>query len=84
MISMIYSVYDDAAKAFLPPFFVRSKGEAVRSFSSAVGQSDHQFSKFKSDYTLFELGSYDDVTGLITPFSVVSRVMSAIEVGDVT
>lgn len=60
MFYTVCSVYDDAAKAFLPPFFVQSRGIAVRSFTDAVNSRDHQFSMHPADYTLFVLGQYDD------------------------
>lgn len=60
MINQMYTVYDSKVEAYLPPFFVRSRGEAIRNFETAVNQVDHQFCKFSADYTLFYIGDYDD------------------------
>lgn len=62
----IFTVYDSKAEAYLQPFFSPAVGLAVRSFSDAVNTKDHQFSKHAADYTLFEIGAYDDVTCTIT------------------
>lgn len=62
----VYSVHDQKAEAFLQPFFVQSRGLAVRSFSDAVNDEKHHFNKHLEDYILFELGEYDDATGLFT------------------
>lgn len=75
----VYSVFDAAVKAYLPPFYVRAKGEAIRSFASAVNSSESAISKHKGDYTLFLIGEYDDSTGLLTPCNP-DRVIGAIEV----
>jgi hypothetical protein len=75
----VYSVFDKATGAFLPPFFVRSKGEAIRSFSEACSNDGHQFAKHMLDYTLFDLGSFDDNSGVIAGTEPV-RVISALEV----
>lgn len=60
MIVKMYSVYDSKAEAFLPPFFMLSRGSAIRDFSDAVNDASHVFFKHREDYTLFELGSFDD------------------------
>jgi len=79
MILGVFSVFDNAAKAYLPPMFFRAKGEAVRAFMDAVATTDHQFSKHASDYTLFELGEWDDSNAEFNAFVVPTRVMSAYE-----
>lgn len=73
-----FSVRDNAVEAFLPVFFARSKGEAVRSFVSACDTPDHQFAKNAGDFTLFGVGSFDDSSGMLSPMEP-SRIMSALE-----
>lgn len=60
MIQQLYSVYDEKALAFLPPFFVPTHGIALRAFKDCVNSKDHQFGKHPADYTLFYLGDWDD------------------------
>lgn len=79
MILEMYSVYDSAVQAYMTPFFVRSKGEAIRSFSEAVNDEKHQFSKHASDYSLFALGAYDDNSGSVEGLKVPVRVITALE-----
>lgn len=55
----IYTVYDQKAESFLPPFFVPTRGLAVRAFEDCVNSKDHQFGKHPQDYTLFYLGTFD-------------------------
>jgi hypothetical protein len=62
----IYSVYDAAAEGFLQPFFMTNKGQAVRAFSDLANDPSHNFGKHPEDYTLFELGEYDDKNAQIT------------------
>lgn len=75
----VYSVFDRAVTAFLPPMFVRAKGEMLRQFQSAVNSPDHQFHKHLSDYTLFYLGEFDDAGGVFSAIEPL-RVVSASEV----
>lgn len=80
MIMYGFSVFDGAVGAYLPMFFARSKGEAVRSFTSAVQDSAHQFGKHKGDYALYLIGSFDDGSGIFDS-DAPQRVISAVEVG---
>lgn len=61
-ISKLFTVYDQKAEVFLPPFFVPTNGIATRAFRDCVNSEDHQFGKHPSDYTLFYLGDFDDST----------------------
>lgn len=74
-----FSVYDSAAEAWLPPFFMRNKGEAIRSFASAANTNDHQFAKHADDYTLFEIGTFDDETGALATVGQVRSLGTALE-----
>ncbi len=66
MILKLFSVYDEKAKAYLPPFALPEKGMAVRTFGDCVNDKNHAFGQHPEDYTLFEVGSYDDTKGKIT------------------
>jgi hypothetical protein len=74
MLLKVFSVYDSKVGAYLPPIYLRSKGEAIRSLTTALADSSHQFAKYPEDYTLFDLGEWDDATAsfhmLPTPVSV--------------
>jgi hypothetical protein len=59
----IFAIHDSAVGAYLEPFFARAAGEAIRRFEVACNTPDHPFCQRPADYTLFELGEYDDETG---------------------
>jgi hypothetical protein len=67
MIQIICSVKDRAADAFGRPLFVPSVGLAIRSFSDEVNRSDpeNQMFNHSDDFDLFEIGTFDDNTGII-------------------
>lgn len=60
MITKIFCIYDSKAEAYLQPFFMRSKGEAIRALQALVEDVQHNFCKYAADFTLFEVGSFDD------------------------
>lgn len=60
MLHLLFTVYDVKAEVYMPPFFVPTIGLATRAFADCVNSKDHQFGKHPHDYTLFQLGSFDD------------------------
>lgn len=75
----VYSVFDKAVGAYLQPFYARSNGEALRSFTEACNNGDSVFSKHALDYTLVRLGEFDDNSGVFNTVEP-QRVVSATEV----
>lgn len=65
MILHVYSVFDSAVQAYLPPFFERSDASAVRAFRRACLDPNHSFFASSSDFSLYYLGEFDDATGMI-------------------
>lgn len=62
MLLKVFSVYDSKVEAYMNPFFMKSKGEAIRGITALVNDAQHAFFKYSSDFTLFEVGSFDDAT----------------------
>jgi len=64
---LVFAVYDDAVKSFMTPIFQQTQGQAIRGFIDAVNSPDakNSLSKHPEDYTLMQLGSYDDQTGVL-------------------
>lgn len=63
---LAFSVRDEKVEAFLPPLFFRARGEATRVFVNAVNDPQSNLSHNIGDYVLYEIGSFDDVSGLFT------------------
>lgn len=62
----IYSVRDEKASAFIPPIFFVNDAEAIRAFGDAVVNPKSGFNRHPEDYSFHCLGTFDDVSGLIT------------------
>jgi hypothetical protein len=72
MLSIICSVKDRAADAFGRPIFVPSVGLALRGFTDEVNREadDNQMFHHSDDFDLFELGTFEDSTGIIECHSI--------------
>lgn len=74
MLLSVFSIYDAGISTWMPPLFARNKGEILRWFMEASNDSQSKISKYPSDYTLFEIGTWDDdkckFSLLSTPVSI--------------
>lgn len=68
MLYKICCVLDAAAGAYLQPNFFRATEEAIRAFRLSCNSKDDSnlFTRSPKDYTLVELGIWDDVAGTIS------------------
>lgn len=58
----IFSIFDTAVGAYTTPFFLKSKGEALRSFIDIVNDPKSRIHAHAKDYTLFWIGEWFDDT----------------------
>lgn len=61
----VYSIFDEKAAAYAPPFFMGHNGQAIRAFSDLVEDNKSAISRHPADYTLYKLGEFDDNSGVI-------------------
>jgi hypothetical protein len=68
MKQIICTVKDRAADAYGRPMFVPSAGVAIRSFSDEINRNhaENQLYNHPDDFDLYELGEFDDNTGLFS------------------
>lgn len=70
----VYSIFDSKVQAFLPPFYMRTDGEARRATVSASMDPSQNFHVHAADYTLFCLGEFDDESGQITMLTAMRNI----------
>lgn len=75
----MYSVYDSKVQAYDKPFILRNKAEAIRAWTAAVNDPQTMMSKYPADYILFEIAEWDDITGMVTPYSGPHSVGTGLE-----
>lgn len=82
MLLKVFCIYDSKAEAYLQPFFMMARGEAVRAFQTAVNDPQTNFCKHPSDYTLFEIGTFDQSSGNVAPYEAKVSLGLALEFKD--
>lgn len=61
----IYSVYDVKACAYARPLYLRSKEELFAAIYETAKEKSTGFYKHPEDYTVYELGTFDELTAKI-------------------
>lgn len=66
---MIFGIYaiKDAKSSFMPCTVDTNDATAIRNFEHAVCQPGSLLASHPNDFTLFKVGTYDDVSGYLTP-----------------
>lgn len=69
MIFHVYSLRDLKSEVFNKPFYSRTLQEAIRDLTREVQRDapDNLLHSHPSDFQLFDLGTYDDQNGELTP-----------------
>jgi len=62
----MFVIYDVKANAYMQPWFLTQEGMALRAFSDCVNDKEHNFGRHPEDYTLFNIGEFDDSNAEVT------------------
>lgn len=82
MLLKIFTVYDCKAEAYLPPFYLSAVGQALRHFADTANDASHPFGKHPADYTLFQIGQFDDQHASISMLEAKISLGTALEALD--
>lgn len=65
----IFSIFDSKVEAHLPPFTAPTEAAGIRMFKQAAQEPTSNFHMFAADYTLMQIATMDDHTGVIEALS---------------
>lgn len=63
----VCAIYDARTASYSVPVYVRTPGVAERFYINQVGDPQTDIHKYAQDFSLFELGTFDDETGFYEP-----------------
>jgi len=75
----VFSIFDSKVGVYSNPFFCRSKGEALRTFGDLANDPQSRVCHHPGDFTLFELGEFEDNTAVILSHEALINLGCAIE-----
>jgi len=59
----LYSIYDKKAGSYSAPFTSKHIAEAIRGITMLLTEGKTTFAQFPADYTLIQVGSFDEASG---------------------
>lgn len=66
----MYSLYDKLAQGFVFPRCYNNDAMAVRALTEAVSSPQSKISQYPDDYSLYKIGTFDDLQGCLTCLNV--------------
>ena len=79
MLYRVYAIYDSKMECYNLPMFMRAHGEMLRTFADLSVDMNTWIGKAPGDYTLFYIGEYDDMSGVITMLQSKVNLGTALE-----
>lgn len=79
MISKAFSIYDGKAKIFHTPWFRPTAGLALRELEDLVNDNTTTICRHSGDFTLYEVGEYDDQNAEYTQHVPIKLLGTALE-----
>lgn len=81
----VCAIRDSKAEFYLKPFVNRTTAEAEREFKMAVNDSrqGNIINASPDDCDLFELGDWDEITGMFKPLAAPKHIVKAAQLVDV-
>lgn len=78
MLLRAYSIFDNKALQYHPPFFASTDASAVRSVRDLVDDGNTTVGRHPGDYVLYAVGEWDDQTGRFAPLAPLVHIVDAI------
>lgn len=75
----IYAVYDSKTEIFSQPMFLLNEAVALRAWYQGARDKETQIGQSPADFTLFQIGVWDDATGTFQNLEAKKSLGTALE-----
>jgi len=79
MKQLLFVVYDSKAELYNFPFQMQTKGQAIRGFTDLANDVNTTIGQHPEDFTLFQIGEYEDTKGEFTILDAKQSIGTALE-----
>lgn len=79
MTKLLYLIWDSKSESYSIPFIHLARGDALREFTRAANSNDSKIGLNPEDFSLFEVGQFDERTGEFVIYEVKEHVANAHE-----
>lgn len=67
MLLNAYTLYDQKALTYSPPFYCTAHGQAVRMVMDLAGDTNTMVGRHPADFSLYCVGQWNDAVGVMLP-----------------
>ncbi|WNK14033.1 MAG: nonstructural protein [Microvirus sp.] len=78
MLLNAYTLFDNKALIYSPPFFVNTDGAAIRMVADICNDLNTQVGRHPGDFSLFQIGTFSDGNGSLEPMTPLRHVIDAV------
>lgn len=75
-----FACFDSKLESWNPPMFLEHHGQAERMFEELANDPQSMICKHPVDFTLFQVGTFDTVSGVLTPVTPPVQIATALQV----
>jgi len=79
VMTKLYTILDTKSEVYGKIIEQRNVAEFIRGFQTVVNDGKSSFSQYPEDFQAFEIGEYDEVTGIIKAYELPKSVCRAID-----
>lgn len=80
MITVMYAIYDEKSKIYNKPFSMINEAVAIRAVKDLTLDKNTEVGRHPYDFSLWELGTYDDETAHFVPYETKRLICMAHEI----
>lgn len=77
---IVTAVYDQKAESYGRPIIEQTVGAAIRAFEHETTQGDNPLGKFPQDFSLWQIGTYDELKGELKSLAIKVNLANAWEI----
>lgn len=75
MTHIVCAIYDNKTQSYHAPFYVKHTAQAERWFATVLMDANSDIAKFPADYSLVQLGEFDEETGKHTEYQTGQKTL---------
>ncbi len=78
MLLNAYSIFDNKALVYAPPFYAANAAVAKRIVSDAASDPNSSLNRHPGDYVVYQVGNFNDANGQFTPVSPLVHICDVV------
>jgi len=75
----VFTIHDSKSEIWGKPFYSQTTASGLRAFTDVVKDPQTEYNKFPHDFAIFEIGIWDDASGVMATYEAKKALGLAVE-----